>query len=114
MIKLLIALCVMVVLPYQVLAEADQQINKQAVLVSSPVEVTAVFQVIIALLFIIIIIFGLAWVYKRYGGVSAANGAAMKVLGAISLGGKEKAVLLQVGDEQVLVGVSPGYVRKIQ
>ena len=55
----------------------------------------------------------MAWAYRRYGYIAAANVSSLKVVSAISLGGKEKAVLLQVGEDQVLLGVSPGYVRKI-
>ena len=41
------------------------------------------------------------------------GGENIRVLSAISLGGKEKAVLLQIGNEQVVLGVSPGNVRKV-
>ena len=37
----------------------------------------------------------------------------MRVLSSVSVGQRERAVLLQVGDQQVLVGVGPGNVRKI-
>lgn len=101
------------ILPMEVMGKTENQVSHMGTASSGPVEVTAVFQVLAALIFIIILIIALAWAYRRYGYISAANGAAMKVVGAISLGGKEKAVLLQVGDSQVLLGVSPGYVRKI-
>jgi len=99
--------------PVQVVAEAQDKIKHINTAASGPVEVTAIFQVLAALIFIIILIIAMAWGYKRYGYKSFSNGSLMKIVGAISLGGKEKAVLLQIGDDQVLLGVSPGYVRKI-
>ena len=111
--SLIYALTVFILCPIQAFAGNDASGPRIAGAASGPVEVTAVFQVLAALIFIIILITALAWAYKRYGYVAAANGSSMKVVGAISLGGKEKAVLLQVGEDQVLLGVSPGYVRKI-
>lgn len=99
--------------PGQAVAGSGDKGSHIAATTSGPVEVTAVFQVLAALIFIIILIIALAWAYKRYGYAAGGNASLMKVVGAISLGGKEKAVLLQVGEEQVLLGVSPGYVRKI-
>jgi flagellar protein FliO/FliZ len=100
-------------LPLQVMAESGSNIESAALAVSSPVEVKAVFQVIASLLFIVILIILLAWAYKRFGMASSSIGAEMKVIAAVSLGGKEKAVILQIGEEQVLLGVSPGAVRKL-
>ena len=38
----------------------------------------------------------------------------MKVIGAISLGSRDRVVLLQVGEKQILVGASPGNINLIQ
>jgi len=80
---------------------------------ANPIDVTSIFQVLTALFIVIIVIFALAWVFKKYGANYGATGSTMKVVSAISLGGKEKAVVLQVGDEQLVIGVSPGYVKKL-
>jgi flagellar protein FliO/FliZ len=101
------------VLPTTLMAATVDKQDKVPHIAHGPVDVTVVFQVLAALILIVVLIIGLAWGYRRYGFSHSAEGAAMKVVGAISLGGKEKAVLLQVGDDQVLLGVSPGYVRKI-
>lgn len=111
--RLLYIFSMLLIYPVQVFSDTEGKIKNIGAVATGPVEVTAVFQVLAALIFIIILIIAMAWGYKRYGFASSANGSLMKVVGAISLGGKEKAVLLQIGDDQVLLGVSPGYVRKI-
>ena len=110
---LIYIIAIWVFYPIQAIAKGEDKGSHTAAATSGPVEVTAVFQVLAALIFIIILITALAWAYRRYGYMAGGNGSLMKVIGAISLGGKEKAVLLQIGEEQVLLGVSPGYVRKI-
>jgi flagellar protein FliO/FliZ len=111
--RLLYIFSMLLIYPVQVFSDTEGKIENIGTVATGPVEVTAVFQVLAALIFIIILIIAMAWGYKRYGFTSSVNGSLMKVVGAISLGGKEKAVLLQIGDDQVLLGVSPGYVRKI-
>jgi len=110
---LIYILSLLLLCPAQAFSETEQKGQHITTPPSGPLEVTAVFQVLAALIFIIILIIALAWAYRRYGYISSAGGSSMKVVSAISLGGKEKAVLLQVGEDQVLLGVSPGYVRKI-
>lgn len=80
---------------------------------ASPINISSIFQVIAALLVIIILIVSLSWFFRKYGNTFSMNNANMKVISALSLGGKEKAVLIQVGEEQILIGVSPGSIRKI-
>ncbi|WP_405233747.1 flagellar biosynthetic protein FliO [Lentisalinibacter salinarum] len=53
-----------------------------------------------------ILLFG--WIYSRSQGLRAARNGHFRVLAAQPLGAKEKVVLLQVGEQQVVVGISPG------
>jgi len=99
--------------PTAVVAEVINKTSEITTLPSSPVDVGSVFQVIAALLVIVFLILAMSWMYKKYGASYISHNSGLKVVSALSLGGKEKAVLIQVGDEQVLLGVSPGYVRKI-
>jgi flagellar protein FliO/FliZ len=46
---------------------------------------------------------------KKMGALSPINSRdKMKVVAGLSLGGREKIVLVQVGEKQLLLGVSPG------
>ncbi len=70
-------------------------------------------QMILGLLFIVLLIFALAWLMRRMGRMQSVMGGCMKLLGGVSLGQRERAVLVQVGETQMLLGVAPGSVRTL-
>ena len=55
----------------------------------------------------------LAWIMRRMNRWQMSAGGSLRLLGGLSLGARERILLVQVGDIQLLVGVAPGYVRKI-
>jgi len=62
---------------------------------------------------VVALILGLAWVLKKYGKVSGSNVVDMKVLGGLSLGTREKAILIEVDNTRLLVGVTPGHIQTL-
>jgi len=70
-------------------------------------------QLAIGLLFVLLMVIGLAWLLRRVGGVSLGGSQALKVIGGMSMGARERVVLLQVGETQLLVGVSPGRIQTL-
>ncbi len=70
-------------------------------------------QVTLGLLFILTLIVGIAWLLRRYGGLQSAASGSLKVIGGLSVGPRERVVLLQAGDTQLLVGVAPGRVQML-
>jgi flagellar protein FliO/FliZ len=54
-----------------------------------------------------------AWVSKRFRAGSGARGGAIEILTGLSLGNRERVVLLKVGSDQVLVGISPSGLRTL-
>lgn len=70
-------------------------------------------QTTLGLLAVLVIIGAAAWMIKRLGFVQAGAHGRMKVVGGVSLGTRERVVLLQVGKEQLLVGVAPGQIRTL-
>ena len=65
------------------------------------------------LLLVILAIFGSAWFYRRFGSFTSINHESLKVIGGVSMGQKERVVLMQVGEEQLLLGVSPGRIQTL-
>ena len=63
---------------------------------------------VMGLVVVVALILGLAWVLKKYGRLPVNNQVEMKVLGGLSLGTREKAVLVQVEGKRLLLGVAPG------
>jgi flagellar protein FliO/FliZ len=75
--------------------------------------VTGLGQVTLALLVVLAAVFAVAWVVKRMRGFGNRVGDAIDVIADIPLGQKERAVLLKVGQAQILVGVAPGQVNTL-
>ena len=67
-------------------------------------------QLIASLLVVLVAFAVLAWLVKRFNRLPGRSGNHMQVLGAMSLGARERAVLVQVGTTQMLLGVSTGRV----
>ena len=65
------------------------------------------------LFLVIVAILASAWFYRRFGNISTINNEKLKIIGGISMGQKERVVLMQVGEEQVLLGVSPGRIQTL-
>jgi flagellar protein FliO/FliZ len=73
------------------------------------------FEVLLALVLIVAVIAGLAWFARRArgGGLFRRGPSRIQVLSTQSLGVKESAVLVRVGDTDILVGVAQGSVRPL-
>ena len=67
----------------------------------------------LALVLVLALIAGLAWLLRRMRGLGGSSGNRIQVLGEHSLGMKERAVLLRVGDTDILVGVAQGNVQAL-
>src|SRR5690242_10011539 len=71
-------------------------------------------EITLTLLVVVGFLAGLAWFAKRMrGGFSRGGGSRIQVLGAQSLGPKERAVLVRVGDTDILVGVAANNVNTL-
>ena len=64
----------------------------------------------LALLAIVALIAGLAWLMKRMRGFGTAGHDRIQVLSERALGPKERCVLVRVGATEILVGVAAGSV----
>lgn len=70
-------------------------------------------QIVISLVLVLVIIFFSAWMLRRFGRYPGVADGQLKVLGALSVGQRERILLLQVGDEQILVGVTSSRISKL-
>jgi len=69
---------------------------------------------VFSLLLIVGLILGLGWLARRMPGMKRGAGAAqLKVVASVALGPRERAVVLDVGGQQLLVGVGQGGVRTL-
>ena len=67
-------------------------------------------QVALSLALVIGLLVGALWVIRRVNGVGQAVGGQMRVISSMGLGQRERAVLVSVGSQQILLGVAPGRV----
>jgi flagellar protein FliO/FliZ len=65
-------------------------------------------QLAIGLLLVIGLIFLLAWVMRRVQRLGPAGGKLIQIVASQALSHRDRLVLVQVGDEQVLLGLTPG------
>jgi flagellar protein FliO/FliZ len=70
-------------------------------------------EITVTLLIIVGFLAGLAWFARRLRGGFKAGGTRIEVLGAQALGPKERAVLVRVGDTDILVGVAANSVNTL-
>ena len=78
-----------------------------------PVTTNNLLQVTLGLFAVLVLIFGIAWFVKRYSGFSGGSSQSLQIIGSLSMGQRERVVLMRVGDTQLLIGVAPGRVQKL-
>jgi flagellar protein FliO/FliZ len=81
--------------------------------VAHPSAISSLGEMTLALLVVLAVIFALAWLMRQLRGGSSRVGGAIDVVANVPLGQKERAVLLKVGSNQILVGVAPGRVNTL-
>lgn len=86
---------------------------KSGPLTSEPIGSGSYVQMVFGLLFIVALIVGMGWFIRRMGTFNSVASGSLKLLGGLSLGQRERIVLVQVGETQLLVGVAPGQVRTL-
>jgi flagellar protein FliO/FliZ len=77
---------------------------------TAPTAGGGLFEVTLALLAIVALIAGLAWLLKRARGFGVAGRDRIQVLSERALGPKERCVLVRVGATEILIGVATGSV----
>lgn len=80
---------------------------------NSPMNSGALLQTFGGLLLVLAIIAFLAWLLRRTGQFNSAANGEVKIIAGLALGSREKAVLLQVGEQQILVGVTSQHVQTL-
>src|SRR5579863_1863795 len=77
---------------------------------SATTPVIGTLRVTLAMFLVLGALLAAAWFTRRMRGSLGAGESGLRVLAQVSLGARERAVLLRVGAQQILVGVAPGNV----
>lgn len=75
---------------------------------ASPINATGLIDVVVGLAIIVALIFLLAFAFRKFGSTGAGMGGLIKVISAMSLGGRDRIALISIGQKQMLLGISPG------
>lgn len=70
-------------------------------------------RMVVSLAAVLALVGGLAWVARKLRNGGHIKSGLIEIVSGVSLGAREKVVLLRVGQEQVLVGVSPSGMRAL-
>lgn len=70
-------------------------------------------QVTLSLLLVLGIVFAAAWLTRRLKGLGKFGNNGVQVITDVAVGTKERVVLVQVGKQQLLLGVAPGRVNTL-
>jgi flagellar protein FliO/FliZ len=72
---------------------------------ASPLSVGSLAQLTLSLVAIVALIFAISWALKRFKLAGPRGHGAISVLDELAVGTRDRIMLIQVGDAQVLVGV---------
>ena len=72
-----------------------------------------VFNWSLGLIIVLLIFFACVWFMRKMGALPISTKQSMRVVGGISLGMREKLILVQVGEKQLVLGVTPGRINKL-
>jgi flagellar protein FliO/FliZ len=67
----------------------------------------------IGLLIVLSVFFLCVWGVRKLSGLTVSSAGKMRVVGGLSLGMREKVILLQVGKKQLILGVTPGRIETL-
>jgi flagellar protein FliO/FliZ len=96
---------------FDALAQGASQAAPQ--LPPSPVSLGSLLQVLFGLALVLAAVAGTAWLLKRLSPGQVGMGGAVKVVGGVAVGPKERLVLVEIEDTWLVVGVAPGRVNAV-
>lgn len=97
-------------------AEFESEIENQALrstALNSGIQTDYIVQVLLSLLLVVGVIVLLSVFVKKFNLQSRTGSGAVRVLSIVPIGAKDKLLLVEVGEEQLLLGSSPGSVQKL-
>lgn len=70
-------------------------------------------QVTLGLLVVLALMAAAAWVLRRFNTAKGNNAAQIKIIGGVSVGNRERVMVVEVADQWIVVGVAPGRVNAL-
>lgn len=89
------------------------QTGKVEVVAMDPVSPAYLVKLTIGLLLVVALIFFFAWLMKRLNLTQQSQTGLLRIVAGLPVGTRDRIVVLQVGEEQILLGLSPGRMQKL-
>ncbi len=93
--------------------DAQPSLNTSSALNTDPMSGSYLLQMVIGLFIVLLCIIALAWFAKKMNRFRLITDDSLKIMGGLSMGSRERVVLLQVGEAQLLIGVAPGRINTL-
>src|SRR5450830_116177 len=101
------------VIPAALAAGAVQAAEQQPA-AALPSTTGSIFTMLLGLIAVLALMVGIAWLFKRSGLAPNTNGNAVaKIIGGVSVGTRERVMVIEVADQWIVVGVAPGRVNTL-
>lgn len=100
-------------LPLLLLAPLSLLAAETAPATSNGISASSYVQALLALLLIVAVLIGTAWLARKVSGGRMFGQGGMKVVGGIALGPRERLVLVEVGETWLVIGIVPGQIRTL-
>ncbi len=94
-------------------AQAAAAGTKEVELVSQNLGLGQLFQTFFSLLLVILLIIAIAWIMRRSGRFGSALGGQLRAVGGLSLGGRDRILLIDAAGTHLLIGISPAGIRTL-
>jgi flagellar protein FliO/FliZ len=79
----------------------------------APLGLQNLLQTSSGLLLILLLIFAGAWAFKRYAQLPILGKGLIRILGGVSVGPRERVLVIEVENTRLLVGVAAGQIRTL-
>lgn len=67
-------------------------------------------EILLALIGILALICVIAWLVKRFSGLNPHGSQHLKTIAVMPLGSRERIAVLQIGERQIVVGITPSHI----
>ncbi|MEM7206993.1 MAG: flagellar biosynthetic protein FliO [Pseudomonadota bacterium] len=92
---------------------ADALDHSVAFNTADPLSAESLLRLFGGLVLVLVLVVALIWILKRVQGIPSGSAGDIQILGALALGQKERLVVVRLGHEQIVVGVTPGRIDHI-
>lgn len=90
-----------------------QQSKSEMTTAIEPLSSTYLLKLTGGLILVVAVIFLVAWFVKKMNLTPQHHSGLIKVIAGLNVGSRERIMLLEIGEEQILVGLCPGRIEKL-